>query len=74
MTGNETKDGPGAKRQAPDQNAEAPSRAAQPRQDEAPPVHRVANQGAPGGTSDDDGDSENQQDPSRRAPEHRSGS
>ncbi len=32
--------------------------------------HPVANQGAPGGTCDDDGDSDNQQDPTRRASSH----
>lgn len=35
--------------------------------------HPVANQGAPGGTCDDDGDSDNQQDVSRRASSHASG-
>lgn len=67
MTGHERKDGSDAKakeREAPNPDAEAPSRAGQLHEGSA---HPVGNQGAPGGTSDDDGDSENQQDPSRRS-------
>ncbi|RAO78076.1 hypothetical protein [Dyella jiangningensis] len=51
-----------------DQDAEHKARAVKKPDDGSTPSHHVANQGAPGGTSDDDGDSENQQDPARRAP------
>ncbi|WP_267221984.1 hypothetical protein [Dyella silvae] len=53
------------------QSDEAKHRLAQPIDKEASaPAHPVANQGAPGGTCDDDGDSDNQQDVTRRASWH----
>ena len=74
MTSKETIGGLDAKakdREAARQNDEAKTRAAQhPEWEASSSAHPVANQGAPGGTCDDDGDSDNQQDPARRASSH----
>ena len=74
MTSKETigaSDAKGKGREAASQNDEAKTRLGQQHEKEAGSSHHpVANQGAPGGTCDDDGDSENQQDPTRRASSH----
>lgn len=72
MTSKETFSGSDAKvRETASQEDEAKIRLGQQHAMEASSVvHPVANQGAPGGTCDDDGDSENQQDPTRRASSH----
>lgn len=74
MTSKETYGGSDAKVKGPgtaSQDDDAKTRLAQQHEMEAASsVHHVANQGAPGGTCDDDGDSENQQDPTRRASSH----
>lgn len=69
MTGTETSGhSKGEHRKAVKQDEETASRSANKREAwPVVPAHHVANQGAPGGTSDDDGDSDNQQDPTRRA-------
>lgn len=71
MTGTEIKGNSNSKakdRKAVRQSAESEDRPGQKHEAWASaPAHPVANQGAPGGTSDDDGDSDNQQDPARRA-------
>lgn len=73
MTSKETFSGSDAKvkgREA-SQDDEAKTRLGQPHAMEASSsAHPVANQGAPGGTCDDDGDSDNQQDLARRASSH----
>ena len=71
MTGIDERNGSPAKaasRDMKDQDTEQKARVVQKPDESGTPSHYVANQGAPGGTSDDDGDSENQQDPARRAP------
>lgn len=71
MTGTETKGNPNSKakeREDAKQDLKPQDHSSQKREAWADaPSHPVANQGAPGGTSDDDGDSDNQQDPTRRA-------
>ncbi|WP_130617448.1 hypothetical protein [Dyella amyloliquefaciens] len=74
MTSKDTFGGSDAKakgRGTASQDDKAKTRLEQPHEMEAgSSVHHVANQGAPGGTCDDDGDSDNQQDPTRRASHH----
>ncbi|WP_201314540.1 hypothetical protein [Dyella sp. EPa41] len=69
MTSKETSssDVKAKERKPADQPVGAPARN---EQHDASAHHPVANQGAPGGTCDDDGDSDNQQDPTRRASAH----
>lgn len=74
MTSKETFSGSDANvkgRATASQDDEAKSRLEkQHAMDASSSAHPVANQGAPGGTCDDDGDSDNQQDPTRRASSH----
>ena len=74
MTSKETLGGSGAKaneRGTAGRGDEAKAPLGKPSDMEASSsAHPVANQGAPGGTCDDDGDSDNQQDPTRRASWH----
>lgn len=72
MTGDDKKGSSGSR---PD-DREPKGQPSKPKQGDTPPSksgadasgHRVGNQGAPGGTSDDDGDSENQQNPAAEHP------
>lgn len=69
MTGidRNTSDAKAKDRDTAHQSDDAKARTEQQEKKASPPAHPVGNQGAPGGTCDDDGDSENQQDPTRRA-------
>jgi hypothetical protein len=66
MTGHRVKGDSGAKAKDQATRGQGPVRAGQQRSESIEPPHYVAGQGAPGGTCDDDGDSENQQGDSGR--------
>ena len=66
MTGHKVKGDSDAKAKDQAAKGQGPARAAQQRAESGESSHYVVGQGAPGGTCDDDGNSENQQGDSGR--------